>query len=54
MALPGEDVVDLSDAKVITTEPFQGALGFQSVYELSAVPDDQGGKGYHRPYELQA
>ena len=34
MALPGEDCVDLSDAKVITVDPFKGDVGFQSIYEL--------------------
>jgi hypothetical protein len=54
MALPGEDVVDLSDAKIVTTKPYQGVLGFHSVHELSAVPDYEGQKGYNHPYELQA
>jgi hypothetical protein len=34
MALPGEDRVDFSSTKVITTEPYKGVLGFQSIYEL--------------------
>lgn len=34
MALPGEDSVDFSDAKIITMDPFKGAVGFQSIYEL--------------------
>jgi len=34
MALPGEDRVDFSDAKVITMDPFKGVAGFQSIYEL--------------------
>ncbi|GAB1316553.1 RING-type domain-containing protein [Madurella fahalii] len=40
MALPGDDVVDLSDAKIITLQPHQGASGFHSVYELNAEPDE--------------
>ncbi len=54
MALPGEDVVDLSDAKIVTMKPHQGASEFHSVHELSAVPYDEGLGGYHNPYELQA
>ncbi|KAK0732099.1 hypothetical protein B0H67DRAFT_655359 [Lasiosphaeris hirsuta] len=53
MALPGEDVVDLSDAKIITTKPLQGAVEFHSIHELSAVPYDSGTGGYHIPYEMQ-
>ena len=34
MALPGEDRVDFSDAKIITMDPFKGAVEFQSIYEL--------------------
>lgn len=54
MALPGEDVVDLSDAKIITTKPVLGAVEFHSIHELSAVPYNSGTGGYHTPYEMQA
>ncbi|KAK0614694.1 hypothetical protein B0T14DRAFT_528907 [Immersiella caudata] len=52
MALPGEDVVDLSNAKVITIEPQPGIGGFHSIHELSAVPDE-GNQGHSGVYELQ-
>ncbi|CAM1504856.1 Fc.00g024470.m01.CDS01 [Cosmosporella sp. VM-42] len=38
MALPGEDLVDLSDAKVITIEPYKGMSAFHSMYELDGQP----------------
>ena len=34
MALPGEDLADLSNAKVYTIEPYKGVSGFHSIYEL--------------------
>lgn len=39
MALPGEDLVDLSEAKVVTVQPFQGGPEFHSVHELPAGHD---------------
>ncbi|KAM7187279.1 hypothetical protein V8F20_011034 [Naviculisporaceae sp. PSN 640] len=39
MALPGEDVVNLSEAKVVTIQPFQDGPPFQSVHELPADVD---------------
>ncbi|KAK4168212.1 hypothetical protein QBC43DRAFT_366701 [Cladorrhinum sp. PSN259] len=54
MALPGEDVVDLSEAKIVTMPPSEGASGFQSVHELSTITDEGYGKGYHNPYEMPA
>jgi len=53
MALPGDDIVDLSDAKIITSPPFQGPSGFHSVYELNAVPDIEN-KGHHEIQEMSA
>lgn len=41
MALPGEDRVDLGNAKVITIQPFEGDLGFYSIYELDAATESQ-------------
>lgn len=41
MALPGEDRADFSDTKVVTIEPYKGALGFYSIYELDATPQTQ-------------
>jgi hypothetical protein len=52
MALPGEDRVDFSDAKVVTLEPHKGSAGFHSIYELegtkhmhtSFLTNDMGGQ----------
>ena len=38
MALPGEDTADLSNNKVITTDPFGGLWAFRSVGELEGDP----------------
>ncbi|KAK4209623.1 hypothetical protein QBC37DRAFT_49757 [Rhypophila decipiens] len=60
MALPGEDVIDLRDANIITVQPFQGGFDFHSVHELPAgYPDKEQDMPpypcYDEPYhEMQA
>ncbi|KAM7214384.1 hypothetical protein V8F06_010222 [Rhypophila decipiens] len=50
MALPGEDVIDLREANIITVQPFQGGFDFHSVHGLPAGYPDKDSEQDMPPY----